>query len=208
MWHKCHTCVCPVPLSLRCFTDLSRCANGFTLAVWLYLGRVIPGQHQYIVSSGHSNNGQTAQFNLKRIDGPIFVEVKVKKDSAVTQWTSGGIDVVENKWFHLATTWTGKVVGRRYGHATRMENGYLKVYVDGTLQTTDQSRSSPASVGVINSSMHIGKLNSRDDNYANVTLDELHVWAYDQSETEIRQSSDLSQIRGEPQNSTRTHLVN
>ena len=148
-------------LPCRCFSDLSQCAEGYTLAVWLRLGPMLTSQEKYILSSGGQTRGiTTGGIAVVMKNRKLSVEVRIK--SNLRKWIKNNISVEVDTWFHLAVTWE--------------KNGNLTVFVDGT--PLSPVTSSPYTVGASPSTanMHVGKPNNALNYYGELTIDEWNYW--------------------------------
>ena len=158
-------------LPFRCITDLSQCSNGYTLVMWLKLGRTTVG---FLVNSG----GQTIRVKTGGIvlahksDGTITVAVRLREGDQAKVWLGENIQAPQEEWFHIGVTWR--------------KNGQLKVYINGNLTTTVSEGTFTPEADDVDSTMHLGKLRQSDHYHANATMDDLTIWEQEKSETEVR----------------------
>ena len=146
------------------------------MAIWLNLDPPRDDIGFIISSGGNSIRVDKGGFALfyRPYSPRIGAVVRVRDGNNGTAWRSEEYGVEYGEWFHVAVTW------QKYG--------YLRFYLNGILQgVTPSEHYTPYTPVRINSDMHLGKRNHQDDYYANVTMDELKLYAIELTEPQVKQ---------------------
>ena len=129
-------------------------------------------------SGGHGNgkvsSGGAALFIEK--DRPLKLRIRKKLNFIITAWTcycnikAGWAE----RWIHVAGTWS--------------LGGGVKLYIDGVLSGTgDREEILNPEDPVLPKTMHVGKLNSGNENCGQFFLDEWYFWSLELSGDQVAQ---------------------
>ena len=129
-------------------------------------------------SGGHGNGkvsfGGVALFVEK--DGPLKLRIKKKLNSIISAWTCDCNITAgwAERWIHVAGTWS--------------LGGGVKLYIDGALNATGNRDDilNPEDP-VLPKTMHVGKLNSDNENYGQFVLDDWYFWNLELSGDQVAQ---------------------
>ncbi|PVD37938.1 hypothetical protein C0Q70_00540 [Pomacea canaliculata] len=89
------------PHRLECMGDLARCDKGYFLAMWLQFRGVGYQRGVYLSNGGHSADSHGVAFFYSK--GKLEVVFKMADGR---EWRARASDVLEDRWYHVAATWS------------------------------------------------------------------------------------------------------
>ena len=156
----------------KCLGNLTVCAKGFVMALWLRAYIHVTSNVQFYVDSG----GYTAQslgITLFQKHGELRVRLRTESK----YWKVESINFSINVWYHVAVVWTG-------------EDG-VQFYMNGCLCGRDDSATkrtnnqNPSFTDFIFGNKNTNLANNDTPLPAEMTLDEVRVWDGNMDEEEI-----------------------
>ena len=160
-----------------CMGDLSKCNNGFVMAMWLQVHKYTepdePGfkttEEYYISSGGHTSHSMGVALLMRA------KKIRVIFRTETHLWDFSHNEILSlHTWYHLVLTWDVGSGG--------------KVYINGVLGSHNQVGRSFASnrLGNTYADFMLGDRNHEPPGYpGEMTLDELRIWDAVMNETDV-----------------------
>ncbi|XP_076459006.1 uncharacterized protein LOC143292527 isoform X2 [Babylonia areolata] len=157
----------------ECFGDLARCEKGYYMGLWMQFHDVGYQRGVYLSNGGHSANshGVALLYSKGRLD-VIF------KMADGREWRTRSHDVLEDRWYHVAATWS-------------VDKG-LFLYIDGERRGHDRAAAQKQAANNLSryNGFYIGRSNDNTgtDRLGQVLVDDFVFMSTFKDEKEVRES--------------------
>ena len=149
----------------KCLGDLTRCTEGFVMALWLK-PHLHDGKEFYVNSGGHSVH--SVGMSLHCLNGDFITRFK----NGTTAWRIRISDIVSDVWMHVVLTWTR--------HAS------ARIYLNGCLSGQHMGIPEIGSHGYNDFVFgHRNNFLGKNTHTAEMILDEVRVWDADMDEESV-----------------------
>nr|KAG5710230.1 hypothetical protein BaRGS_006749 [Batillaria attramentaria] len=160
----------------ECMGDLARCEKGYYLGMWMQFRGAGYQRGVYLSNGGHSSNGHGVAFLYTK--GKLEVIFKMADGR---EWRTRSHDVLENRWYHVAATWS-------------QEKG-LHLYINGEKAGHDRTaaKRSPANENSRYNGFYIGRANDNTgtDRLGQVLVDDFMFQSAFKTEKEMREGGPI-----------------